>query len=645
MRPKQLISFHITQQALHLLRVLGFVGILAQAAPQLHSEDQLQEVSNSRYWHVLLHYKKTFWSSLKSEADTSDFFLSPKGKVDALAELRASIQAFETGTPLIGPLKQHPQCAFPERYRYLKETLGLSIQQIACPEFEEWKSKLEAQSVSLIFASAYLKNPASLFGHTFLKINSARNQKRSELLDYGVNYSALTPDQGDPFLPIKGLLGFYEGRFSLLPYYQKLNEYVDSESRDIWEYEIPLSTLQVSRLLAHLWELGATSFDYYFLHENCSYQILALLEVAEPSWNLQAEFSRVTIPSDTLKALNQVSAFKGQIHYRPSLHTQLKKSISHLSQQQKEMFAFYSQKITQGESIDNVNELSAELLPILLSFQKYKMYQRKSELNTQEKQLQHQLLTQIAQKTANSSSQSTEEEKPFSPEKGHKSSYSSYSIGKDASLYSEIKYRGTYHSMMDSDLGFTPFSEIILIEPTIRIQSPTSLRLEKMQFVSIRSFTPRTLLDQEVSWRLQTQLRRTYEASEHWLAFENQLAGGWSFAYRPQNNIHLIGFIMPQIAYLIHPTWRAYSRLGVGLSFGGYAQIFEVLKLGIEITPQHYPILGNAKLPQTYWSEVFELSYFPSTNTRFFMESNLIQNHSLSKVLYGSHKLGLGLYF
>ena len=36
-------------------------------------------------------------------------------------------------------------------------------------------------------------------------------------------------------------------------------------------------------MLKHLWELQGIAFDYYYFDENCSWQLLGLLEVARPS--------------------------------------------------------------------------------------------------------------------------------------------------------------------------------------------------------------------------------------------------------------------------------------------------------------------------------------------------------------------------
>lgn len=83
-----------------------------------------------------------------------------------------------------------------------------------------------------------------------------------------------------------GFLGVFEGHFSKLPYYYKVREYADFESRDLWTYELNLTQDQVDEMVEHLWDLGHTYFDYYFLGENCSYHLMSLLDVVLPDSTL-----------------------------------------------------------------------------------------------------------------------------------------------------------------------------------------------------------------------------------------------------------------------------------------------------------------------------------------------------------------------
>ena len=108
----------------------------------------------SPFWLRLLHYKPNHFKGFTSEADGKDFFFSEKGKYDPELELQANVEAFQKDIK-VGKLKLHPQCSYPLRYKFLKKELNLNIKDVKCPDFEDWKQKTKAQSVSLILCSGY----------------------------------------------------------------------------------------------------------------------------------------------------------------------------------------------------------------------------------------------------------------------------------------------------------------------------------------------------------------------------------------------------------------------------------------------------------------------------------------------------------
>ncbi|HXK20354.1 MAG TPA: DUF4105 domain-containing protein, partial [Polyangiaceae bacterium] len=305
----------------------------AQAAGPSYPEQliarahQLQ-LAKDTTWLRLGHYKKGLFG-WDSEVDGDTFFNSPTGKGDPQAELDATLRAFFVSQPK-DPLVQHPICHFPARFTWLAGKLGIDGKQlprVQCPKFYEFVSKLNARSVTLVFSSYYLNNPASAFGHTFLRINKAtRKEEREgrELLDYGVDYAAVVDTDNALFYAFKGLFGLFPGTFNKMPFYYKVREYNDFESRDLWEYDLDLTPDEVQMLVAHLWELGSTFFRYFYLSENCSYQILGALEVVNPKFELTSRLGWPVLPADTLKALLKNPGLVKSLHYRPSNRTQFK---------------------------------------------------------------------------------------------------------------------------------------------------------------------------------------------------------------------------------------------------------------------------------------------------------------------------------
>lgn len=321
---------------------------LAQGAAAAFPPAELQQVGHERPWLALLHYKHG-----KSEADGAGFFLSPRGRRDPAAELEADLAAFGSTVPV--DKDQTAQCRFPARYYWVKKRLSLATPDQPCPRFEAWRDAMDAGSVSLVFADAFLNNPSSMYGHTFLRLR--RKNSQNPLLDYTINFAGNPDTDNALFYAFKGIFGLFPGTYSTMPYYMKIQEYSHIESRDLWEYDLNLSSEAVDQLVRHAWELGSTYFDYYFFSANCSYQLLTLLDGAQPDLHLSDKFGFGTIPANTVRAVLAKPGLVVGRRYRPS----------HV----REMLAMRS-KVPPPDLplVDRVGRLDETVLPSLASLDK-----------------------------------------------------------------------------------------------------------------------------------------------------------------------------------------------------------------------------------------------------------------------------------
>ncbi len=294
-----------------------------------------RKLALDREWLRLVHYRPRLLGGFESDADGPAFFLAPGGKTDPEAELEATLSGFFAPAPA-DPKAQHPQCQFPARRAWLTERLGLDPARLPsrpCPGFEAFSSRVQARGVTLVFSSYYLNNPASAFGHTFLRLDkaeSAKDGRRFELVDYGIDFAATVDTENAIVYAVKGLTGMFHGEFSHYPYFYKVRQYADYESRDLWEYDLDLTPRETAMLVAHLWELGSTWFDYYYLTENCSHGILAALEAAAARLDLLSHVGWVVIPADTVKALFRNPGLVRAVHFRPSIRTQFQRRVAEL---------------------------------------------------------------------------------------------------------------------------------------------------------------------------------------------------------------------------------------------------------------------------------------------------------------------------
>ena len=284
-----------------------------------------RHLAETREWRLLVHYRPTWFGGWKSEADGLDFFFAKRaGRRDPVAEMDATLTAFFKPASRGDSEKvegQHPQCVFPARWAWLKRALGIDAARVAdqpCPLFDKWRQGMAAEAVTLVYAAAYLNSPASMYGHTFLRLSRATGEG-NPLLDYALNFAADVDTDNGLIYAFRGVAGGFRGQFYVMPYYMKVQEYSNIDSRDLWEYELSMSKEQVDRLVMHTWETRSTHFNYYFFTRNCSYELLTLLEVAEPSLHLIDDFGARVIPSDTVRVVLAQRGLVRSMRARPSL--------------------------------------------------------------------------------------------------------------------------------------------------------------------------------------------------------------------------------------------------------------------------------------------------------------------------------------
>lgn len=283
----------------HLLRpatVAGLFVFLAFIRPAYASPAQqlaADDFAQTRLWLKLLQYDEQG----KSEVHNADFFFATNGNSNPVAELQATIAAFQNSPAAI--------CRFPARHQALVSAqLADSYDYTECTTFQQWLRTDSVASITLVFADGYLKNPASFHGHLFLRLDSNRTGN-GHLLDNSLNFGAVVPDDDDPVTYIvKGLFGGYQARYSAQPFYRHNLSYGEVELRNLWDYQLNLTAQQSQLLAAHLWELSHTDYQYYFTSKNCAYYVARAIEVVTRQ-NIVSSDEWTVLPTDILQRLQR----------------------------------------------------------------------------------------------------------------------------------------------------------------------------------------------------------------------------------------------------------------------------------------------------------------------------------------------------
>jgi hypothetical protein len=465
------------------------------------------KLAGEREWHLLLHYRENLFGGYTSEQDDPGFFMSPDGKTDPQAELNATLKQFFS-EELVGRSRQPAQCAFIARYHWLRERLQFDdsrLPKLACERFDRWFNDFEAQSITLIFPSAFLNNPASMFGHTFLRVDQRGQTDQTKILAQTVNYAAYVPPDAGLAYPIRGLFGGYSGYFSTYPYYLKVQEYRDIENRDIWEYRLNFTEPQVKRLLMHSWELGNAAFDYFFLKENCSYHLLALLEYADPTLHLTDKFFMWTVPADTVRLIASKPGLVTSIAYRPSRSNVIRRKRESLPASERELALRITQdrgELTSPAFVQLGLTKQAFLLDLASDYLRYRIETTDSP-PPELKERNRAVLTARSQLRIPS-----EEFKvvPFAkqPELGHKTSRATAGAGwRNDDTFEEVSVRAGYHDLLDPEVGYTPDAQIEIASLTVRhYNRADQTRIERATLANVLSLSPIDSVFHSPSWKI-----------------------------------------------------------------------------------------------------------------------------------------------
>ncbi len=520
-----------------------------EAQAELIPDSEILKASKGLEWQRLLHYRKNLFGQSRSALQGPNYFLASDGESNPYSELQASVDNLFEKKPSL-------QCEYLARTDFIMRTWPvLSKKAIRCEFYEGWKAKLSAKKVSLIFATSYLNNAASSFGHIFLRLENPKNISRGELLDYGVNFSARTENTLGALYALYGLTGYFPGRFAMLPYHQLIKEYTNLEGRDLWEYQLNLTEFEIDRLLKYLLEMEKIYIDYYFLDDNCSFQVMWALQVIRPELNLVHDDEPWMIPLDTIKIAERAHLIESK-KYRPSLIREWQTRFQALTPDEKQEL---------HQVIDSVNAKNLSSSPAVIeAAQVYT--DLKIDDNLERKKEKSFLLAR--QRAKLPMTPTLQIPSPLiSPEETHDSSSVGLSQGRlDSQSYQSLHLEGAFHAWLSDDTGVSPFSELKLLNFEVR-KYPEQLRLEKAVLLKILSSQSIDRFFQPVSWGVEVSYDHYLLARDA----DRPLAKGQvGYSIDPIQDTRLMGFLYAglgrnleqNISGLLGVEVRVLSKLG-----------------------------------------------------------------------------------
>ena len=614
--------------------------IIAGTNPQIILEKSIslaetKQLWKERYWQLLLHFdpQKSDWIS---EADSRNFFLASDGKSNPRSELFATLKFMFTTEP-VARTQEPTLCAFPERTYWLREQLSIpkeSLPIVACDRFAKGLGSLRPKSITLVFSSYYLSNPSSMFGHTLLRIDQETTAEGNELLDYAINYAADIEDILGLEYVVRGAFGYLNGYFSLTPYYLMVRDYNDWENRDLFEYKLNLTPEQIQRLIRHLWELGQTSFDYYFFDENCSYHLLSLLEIANPQLQLRQDFWLWATPVETLRLVQEQPGLVESVYFRPSRQTKILYHYEQLSERERKRIL----SLLEVASLEDVETLlgsisvasKSQLMEVASEILQYRSV---DDIDNRLFWLgkQHNILR--ARSRISRPSTLTKVPNPvFTPEIGHRTSRIGVGFGQSANnFFNSINLRPSYHDLLDPLSGYQEQAQITVFDTHLRHYPKNGLwQLRDFKILEIYSLALSDDIFSQLAWKvnLASQIN---DQCFHCRDFLVNAGIGSSRAVKQKEKA--IWYLLAELE-LRHRynTQTNYFDIAPGLSVGGLFSWDINWRSRLEYRTLQWGIDGN----ETLWSFGQSVTVDTNRSLRFTWQ----ENH-----LHHSEFIAQGFYF
>ncbi len=501
------------------------------------------------YWHRLLHYQRNrLWPGVTSTIDEASFFVATGGKTDPAAELDATLASFFSTTPR---LDEPPQCRARARYEWLREKLRFDPARLPpqpCALYDEWLAALRPGAVALVFAANDLNSPATMFGHTLLRVDRQGQAEDQRLLANAVSYAAEAPPASSEMAFIlKALAGQFPGVYSVLPYYDRVRQYVRVDYRDLWEYPVPLAPAELERVFRHLWEMRKVGSDYLFFTENCSFMLLALLEIAREDLALTEEFDDpipYVIPVDTVRAARDAGVLGAPV-WRPSLARTLTHHFAELPAPAYRWVLDYARGDATLDDPRHAGAGERERARMLEAAADYLMFLHQSG-SIPRAEAMPRARAALGERSAlpGRADFAPLPVPAVSPDHGHESSRLALGVRVDRDdSAAVIRARGAYHDRLDPTAGFPRGGEIEFVELTLL--AGEDVRISELKLVGIQSIAPWDRAFRPWLGQAQFGLRRyalDALAAQPRGALGGSVDGGFGFATGDSERAVLYGF-------------------------------------------------------------------------------------------------------
>jgi len=302
----------------------------------------------------------------------------------------------------------------------------------------------------------------------------------------------------------------------------------------------------------HTWELRSAGLDYYFLDENCSYQLLSLLEAARPTLHLLDQFGLWAIPADTVRAVADVPDLVSSATFRPSRRTVLQERTRHLEPALQDIARCIGDDQCPVDSVTRrgLSPLDqARVLELAMEYVGYR-YAMEKEATAEDDPLLMRILT--ARSKLDVPPQTPRiDPPPERPDQGHRSRRAEISYGyEDGEHYLQVGLRPALHDLLDPPGGYIAGAKLEFLDVAGRYYpNDDQLLLEYLDFVDFESIPTRDRFIKPLSWKAVVGLKRMqFDDDDRPITGQVDAGAGLSFAASQDATLFLLAEAMAVIS-------------------------------------------------------------------------------------------------
>jgi hypothetical protein len=476
-------------------------------------------------WKALLHYEDSYHTTDKKFILSSD--KTPQ------QELITTIQQFHIDQNSLNNPDQHPQCRFPARKLFIEKELGRYdlFPKVSCPDLDQYRQKAPAEQISLIYVSENVKHPTSMMGHSFFKLDGTTN---GVAVSHAASFFTIVDSINIFKVIYENLYAGMKGQFSLRPYQESIQEYMDEE-RNVWEYQLKLDNYRKDLIYYHIWELKDVNLNYFFASYNCSTVVYFSLCLAKPG--LYQDYTFWLSPLQTAKLLYKYQLIE-QTQLHPSNEWLLRMAHQQLSSKQiKKIVQFTEQK--NYKKFNTLNYLELQFL-IAYTNNLYK----ENKLKTKEFIEFHRYINGNLEDIDKVLDISAYKSPKYIPnERQVKIAYASY----DDTKFVKLGFLPASHLLNDDNREYFTESSLKVLEFSL-IANKEDIYLDQLNIYEMKSYIPFEKYTQNLSYEFAISVDREPNRLMEY-QYTTKIDGGFGIDFQLLNDIHLFGMLNLGIAY------------------------------------------------------------------------------------------------